>query len=88
MDHTKIDTSYLDSPRQELSNGSLGLVVALRPFLELIFRVFVLVVQSSCTCWWPAWICPNVPWVVALIHLSTGGYRHYKLHFWKEETYL
>ena len=27
MDHTKIDTAYLDSPCQELSNGGLGFVV-------------------------------------------------------------
>ena len=29
MDHTKIGTVYLDFPRQELSNGGLGIVVAL-----------------------------------------------------------
>ena len=37
MDHTKIDTAYLDFPRQELSNSDLGNVVALPFFQESIF---------------------------------------------------
>ena len=49
MAHTKMYSKDLDSPRRELSNGGLGIVVALTAFRELIFRVFILGVQSSCT---------------------------------------
>ena len=37
MDHTKIYTEDLNSPRREFSNGGLGIVVALTLFQELIF---------------------------------------------------
>ena len=36
MDHTKIGTAYLNSPRRELSNGDLGIVVALLVRLGII----------------------------------------------------
>ena len=37
MDHTKINTVELDSPRRELSNGGLGFVVALLVRLGINF---------------------------------------------------
>ena len=37
MNHAKIGTAYLDSPRRELSNGGLGIVVALTVFSEINF---------------------------------------------------
>ena len=48
MNVIKIVKADLDFPRQELSNSDLGIVVALLVFWELIFRVFLLGVQSSC----------------------------------------
>ena len=45
---TKSYQADLDSPRQELSNDSLGIFVALAVFWELFFRVFLLGAQSSC----------------------------------------
>ena len=49
MNFTKIVKADLDSPRPKLSNGGLGIDVALTVFFqELIFRVFLLRVQSSC----------------------------------------
>jgi hypothetical protein len=47
MDHTKIQTVDLDSSRQDLSVRGLGFVVAISTFLEFIFRVRLLGVQSS-----------------------------------------
>ena len=50
MDHTKIVQADLDSPRRELSDDRLGIVVALSVFFrELLFRVFLLGVQSNCS---------------------------------------
>ena len=49
MNFTKIVKADLDSPRRELSDGGLGIVVALTFFRQLIFRVFLLGVQFSCT---------------------------------------
>ena len=48
MDHTKIGTAYLDSPCQELSDGGLGIVVALLVRWGIDFCVRALGVQSSC----------------------------------------
>ena len=45
---TKIDQADLDSPHRELSNGGLGIVVALTFFSGIIFCLLVLGVQSSC----------------------------------------
>ena len=39
----------VDSPRQNLSNGGFGIVVALTVFWKLIVRVFILEEQSSCS---------------------------------------
>ena len=49
MDHTTINTAYLDSPCQELFVGGLGFFVVLTLFWQLIF-VCLLEVHSSCTC--------------------------------------
>ena len=49
MDDTKPYPEDLDSPCRELSNGGLGLVVALLVCPGINFRVFLLGVQSSCT---------------------------------------
>ena len=49
MDHTKINTAYLDFPRRELSNGGLGFVVALLVRQGVIFCVRLLGVQSNCS---------------------------------------
>ena len=49
MTFTKTDKAHLDSPCQELSCCGPGIVVALLVCSgKLIFRVFLLVVQSSC----------------------------------------
>ena len=48
MDHTKIVQADLDSPRRELSNGGLEIVVALSVFSGIFVCVFLLGVQSSC----------------------------------------
>ena len=45
MNFTKLDQADLDSPRRELSNGGLKIVVALKIFRELIFCVFLLGVR-------------------------------------------
>ena len=37
MDHTKIDTAYFDSPRQDFSNGGLQIVVVLLVCSGIIF---------------------------------------------------
>ena len=47
MNQTKLNQADLESPCRELSNGGLGIVVALLVFRELIFRVRVLGIQSS-----------------------------------------
>ena len=47
-DDTNMYPEDLHSPRRELSNGGLGTIVALWFIRELIFRVFLLGVQSSC----------------------------------------
>ena len=39
MDHTKVDTAYLDFSRRELSDGGLGIVVALAVFFRNLFFV-------------------------------------------------
>ena len=49
MDHTKIDKADLDSPRRELFNGGLWLVIALPFFRETILFVRALGAQSICT---------------------------------------
>ena len=49
MNFIEIVKVDLDSPRRELSNGGLGIVVALSIFRELIFRMRALGVQSSCS---------------------------------------
>ena len=49
MGHTKTDTTYLNSPPQDLSNSGLGFAVALLFFRELSFRVRVAHSQSSCS---------------------------------------
>ena len=49
MDFTKIVKAELDSPRQELSNGGLGIVVALSVFSEIVFLCACTGVQSSCS---------------------------------------
>ena len=51
MDFTKIDQADLDSPRWELSNGGLGIVVALTVFRELILCVRISDAQSSYSKW-------------------------------------
>ena len=48
MTLTKLNQADLDSPCRELSNYGLNIVVALVFFWELIFRVFLPGVQSSC----------------------------------------
>ena len=48
MDHTKIGTAYLDSPHQELSNGGLGIVVALPVRSGIDFVCVYAGVQSNC----------------------------------------
>ena len=40
----------LNSPRQELSNGGLGIVVALLVCWQIDFCRIILEVQSSCIC--------------------------------------
>ena len=47
MNFTEIVKTDLDSPRRELSVGGFGIVVTLTIFRQLIFRVFLLAVQSS-----------------------------------------
>ena len=42
-------TADLDSPRRELSNSCLRIVVALTVFRELFFCAFILGVHSSCS---------------------------------------
>ena len=42
INFTKVAKADLDPPRQELSNGDLGIVVALSFSLQLIFCVFLL----------------------------------------------
>ena len=44
----KLDQTVLDSPRQELSNDGLGIVVALAVSRQLIFCMLLLGVQSRC----------------------------------------
>ena len=46
MDHKKIDTAYLDSPRRELSVRGLKFVIAFWFVGELTLCVCVLEVQS------------------------------------------
>ena len=41
MDHTKIGQADLDSPRRELFNGGLGIVVALLVCSRIVFFVCV-----------------------------------------------
>ena len=50
MNFTKIDQADLDSPHRELSNGGLGIVVALMFFLGLFFSPRLADRQSSCMC--------------------------------------
>ena len=49
MNVTKIVKADLDSPCRELSNGSLGIVVALTVFRKLIFCLFLLGIQFNYT---------------------------------------
>ena len=50
MDHTNIFQADMDFSRLELSNGGLGIAVALLVFCqELMFSVLLLGVQSSCS---------------------------------------
>ena len=49
MAFTKIVPADLDSPRRELSNAGLGIVVALLVRQGNDFHVFLLGVQSSCS---------------------------------------
>ena len=42
MAFTKMDKAGLDSPCRELSNGGLGIVVALLVRWQIVFRVFLL----------------------------------------------
>ena len=46
---SKIVKADLNSPCRELSKRGLGIIVALSVFSGIIFRVFLLGVQSSCT---------------------------------------
>ena len=48
MDHTKIYTADQDSPRQELSVGSLEFIVAFLVCSGIVFRVCLLGEQPSC----------------------------------------
>ena len=48
MDHSKIDSADLDSPRRELFVRSLGFVVALSFFWQSIFGLRLLGEQSNC----------------------------------------
>ena len=48
MDPTKMTHVYLDSPSRELSNGGLGVVVALLVRWGIIFCVRISDAQSSC----------------------------------------
>ena len=48
MNFTKIVSADLDFPRQKLSNGGLGIVVALSVFLAIDFLFVYAGVQSSC----------------------------------------
>ena len=49
MDHTKIVRAGLGYPRQELSNGGLGIAVCSpKGFRELIYCWLILEEQSSC----------------------------------------
>ena len=47
MDPTKMTHSYLDSPRRELSNGGLGIVVALLIRRGIVFCVVTSVTNHS-----------------------------------------
>ena len=47
MDFTKIDQAYLDFLSRELSNGGLGIAVALTVFQKSFFCRIILNVQSS-----------------------------------------
>ena len=49
MDYTKIDTTDLDSPRQELFVRSLGFVIALTVFSGIVFCLRLQGEQSRCT---------------------------------------
>ena len=49
MTFTKLDQADLDSPRRELSNGGLGIVIALLVCWQIILCVLLLGVQSSCS---------------------------------------
>ena len=46
MSFTKLDQAGLDSPRQEFSNGGLGIVVALLVCLGIDFFVCVLLIDN------------------------------------------
>ena len=48
MEFTKPGQKHLDSPRRELSNGGLGIVVALLVRWEINVCMFILEIQSSC----------------------------------------
>ena len=49
MTFTKLDQAdYLNPPRQELSNGGLGIVVALLVRFQIMCVCVLLGVQSSC----------------------------------------
>ena len=58
MDHTKLDQAELDSPCGELSNGGLGIVVAL---------TFVLGIMFSCVYW------GSIPAVLEWAQGTTAG---------------
>ena len=49
MDPTKMTHAYLDSPRREISNSGLGIVVALLVCWGIIFCVRISDAQSSCS---------------------------------------
>ena len=49
MNFTKIDKADFYSPRRELSNGGLGIVVALLVCWQIIFCRLIMDVQSRCT---------------------------------------
>ena len=50
MNFTKMDKADLDFPHRMLSNGGLGIDVALLVCTGVNFCVFLLGVQSSCSC--------------------------------------
>ena len=76
---TKIYQADLDSPRRELSNSSLGIVVVFFWFVgKLIFRVCLLGVQSSCI--WSQIVANPLGWLAFLCQCSGWTIQLYDIH--------